>query len=87
MTMEEVELVYLLQNNVVYTLAGLLSPLFNIQLFQKYAMYDSSTTLILIARLSLFLDGLIQVRCMTFNLQTVEFYYRYLTVNRLTWLI
>ena len=35
-------------------------------------MYDSSTMLILIARLSLFLDGLIQVRCMTFNLQTAD---------------
>ena len=38
MTMEEVELGYLLQNNVVCSLAGVLSPLFNIQLFQKYAM-------------------------------------------------
>lgn len=39
MTMEEVELGYLLQDNVVCNLARVLSPLWNIQLFQKCATY------------------------------------------------
>lgn len=61
MTMEEVELGYLLQDNVVCNLARVLPPLWNIQLFQKCAtyMYDNSIMFILTAKLFLFLDGLI----------------------------
>lgn len=59
--MEEVELGYLLQDNVVCNFTRVLSPLWNIQLFQKCAtyMYDNSTMFILTAKLFLFLDGLI----------------------------